>query len=105
MLVLRLRQGFGGRVVLVVVLPMNTRGMSFHGRDGLRAVRLIICPHNTEKNGTARRPSPLNFSRFLAGKVFMSHPKKAAFPRSGFGVQSLEFEVRLRKSAVISLAF
>jgi hypothetical protein len=28
---------------------MDTRSMSFHGRDGLRAVRLIIWPHNTEK--------------------------------------------------------
>ena len=25
-----------------LVLPMNTRSVSFHGRDGLRAVRLII---------------------------------------------------------------
>ena len=29
----------------------------FHGRDGLRAVRRIICPVNKEKIGTARRPS------------------------------------------------
>jgi hypothetical protein len=45
-------------VVLVIVLPMNTRSMSFHGRDGLRAVRLIIWPHNMEKkwDGTEAVP-------------------------------------------------
>ena len=55
-LVLRLRRGFSGHVV--VVLLMNTRSMSFHGRDGLRAVRLIIWPHNTEKkwDGTETVP-------------------------------------------------
>jgi hypothetical protein len=31
---------------------------AFHGRDGLRTVRLIISgPRNKEKNETARRPS------------------------------------------------
>ena len=42
MLVLRLRQGFGGRVVLVVVLPMNTCSTPFRGRDGLRAVPFFL---------------------------------------------------------------
>src|SRR6516162_3744888 len=43
---------------IVLVLPMNTRGKSFYGRDALRAVRLIIWPHNTEKkwDGTEAVP-------------------------------------------------
>jgi hypothetical protein len=38
--------------------------LAFHGRDSLRAVRLIISgSHNKEKNGTAQRPSlPLYWS-------------------------------------------
>jgi hypothetical protein len=41
-----------------IVLPMNTRSMSFHGRDGLRAVPLIIWLHTRRKkwDGTEAVP-------------------------------------------------
>jgi len=56
---------------------MNTRSASFHGRDGLRAVRLIADLSKRE-NGTARRPSSVNFTRFLAGKSVHIAPKRGA---------------------------
>jgi hypothetical protein len=42
----------------------------FRGRDGLRAVRLMISgPRNEEKNGTAQRPSLPEMNEFLVGRV------------------------------------
>jgi len=58
---------------------MNTRSMSFRGRDGLRARPTTHLAHNTEKkwDGTEAVP-PMNFRRFLAGKNVHVTPKKGA---------------------------